>query len=164
MRLKTIVIMAVLTAIFASFSGYASSAIPAEETNKISGVTAKTFIIQPKIGEVNINTSNPRTFATRDYFGNTIVMEEDKSFVLDFSDSIVPNPPATYLYDNNGDGVTETLFTNSDWAIFTMIKTDPLYGVCRKVSNGESCVSKISAIDSAGNKAEFVFRTTTTYK
>ncbi|MFA6097205.1 MAG: hypothetical protein WC788_06265 [Candidatus Paceibacterota bacterium] len=164
MRFKAIVIMAVLIAIFASFSGYASSAIPAEEANKTSDMTAKTFVIQPKIGEVNINTSNPRTLATRDYFGNAIVLEEDKSFVLDFSDSIVPNPPATYLYDNNGDGVTETPFKNGDWALFTMIKTDPLYEVCKKVSNGESCISKISAIDSAGNRAEFVFSSTTIYK
>jgi hypothetical protein len=109
------------------------------------------FIIQPKIDGVAINANS------------NFVLREGESFIIDFNDSSVPSPPVIYMYDNNGDGVVETPFTNGTWAKFTMVKTYPLYKVCEPVENGEFCIAKIVGTDSAGNKAEFLFHSTTIY-
>lgn len=91
-----------------------------------------------------------------------IVLQEGKSFELQLSSNL-PNPPIKYLYDTNGDGIAETELSNGNSAIFTMEKTDPLYKVCQEVAGGETCISKIVAIDNTGNKAELSFASTTIY-
>lgn len=116
-----------------------------------TNLVTEEFVIQPKIGETFLGAEN-------------IVMQEGESFVLDLSESIVPNPPAIYLYDNDGDGIAETPFENGDRAMFVMRKTSPPFTVCELTENGETCSSKIVGIDSAGNKVEYIFYSTTIYK
>lgn len=135
----------------------------AQNNEQIVNAGTPEFVIQPKVGVVDSSTQDLRAAATQALGAESYVLKVGQSFVMDLRDSKVPNPPAKYYYDNDGNGEPELLFTKGDWAVFTMFKTDPLYSVCQPTVGGEICNAKILGIDSAGNKAEFVLRSTTLY-
>lgn len=139
------------------------------------------FVIKPKIGELSVTYATAltmytpqqlRAFATKDPGSdlNPTSLPEGASFVIDLDYSTVFNKPATYTYDNNGDGTCDTPFNGipsltGNWAVLTMYRTSPLYPVCKLTTNppGERCDAKICGADSLGHTAEYTFPSITLY-
>jgi len=150
------------------------------------------FVIAPKVGEMPMSlvemgvagytSEQIRSLALKDPGSdiNPLTLPEGASFVMDLDKSIVPTPPATYMYDNNGDGTCDIAFNGTvgepgipppvplggNWAVFTMYKSLVLPPVCKLTltPNGERCVAKICGTDSGGHTTTYDFHSITLYK
>ena len=141
------------------------------------------FVIVPKIGEMPMDEvgmlasgytpQQIRDLAIKDPGSdiNPLSLPEGASFVMDLDYSRVPTPPATYTYDNTGDGICDVAWPFNgipglpgNWDVFTMFRTPP-FPVCKLIvtPNGEQCVSKICGVDSGGHTATYDFHSITLY-